>query len=181
MQEGDWFNALEFTVEARDGSHATLRYVHSGIFTDDWNNQFDAAHAHTDFYLHTLHEYLEHFNGRAVTYVGDAPFGIQGPERSNDAQGFVVLQNALGLDPTLNEGDRIHLVPVGLDPIDGVLDYRRTNFIGIRTNDALIRLFGRNAYGQPVAVSIHDFSGQSNPAALKQAWQLWLDEVFASN
>ena len=38
-----------------------MRYVHSGIFVDDWDNQYDGAAKHTDFYLHTLREYLTHF------------------------------------------------------------------------------------------------------------------------
>ena len=179
MQDGEWFNALEFEIRAKDGSHPTLRYVHSGIFMDDWDNQYDAAGAHTDFYLHTLNQYLTHFNRREVTYIGDAPAGVQGPESSNAPDGFVVLQNALGLDQTSKEGDRVHLTPHGLDPIDGVIDYWQTNFIGIRTGEALIRLFGRNAFGQPVGLSIHDFSGRIDAARAKQTWKQWLDQVFA--
>ena len=33
-------------------------------------DQYDAIGAHTDFYLQTLGQYLEHLNGRKVTYVG---------------------------------------------------------------------------------------------------------------
>jgi hypothetical protein len=181
MQEGDWFNALEFQIQAKDGSHTTLRYVHSGIFTDDWDNQYDAADAHTDFYLHTLTQYLEHFNGRAVNYIGDAPFGIQGPESSRASDGLDRLRSALGLSQDSKEGDLVHLTPAMLDPIDGVIDYLRTNFIGIRTSDSLIRIFGRNAFGHPVGVSIHDFSGHTDPGRLKQAWKHCLDEAFASS
>src|SRR5205814_7947011 len=58
------FNALDYAVEARDGGTAHLRYVHSGILADGWEDQYDAIDGHTDFYLHTLRQYLEHFNGR---------------------------------------------------------------------------------------------------------------------
>ena len=58
------FNALEYIIEARDGGTALLRYVHSGILTDDWDNQYDAATLHTSFYLHTLGQYLQYFQGR---------------------------------------------------------------------------------------------------------------------
>ena len=68
--DGTVMNALEYIIEARDGGTAVLRYVHSGIFTDDWDNQYDAAGQHTDFYLHTLGQYLQFFDGRPVTYVG---------------------------------------------------------------------------------------------------------------
>ena len=46
------------------GGTAHLRYVHSGILADEWEDQYDAIDGHTDFYLHTLGQYLEHFNGR---------------------------------------------------------------------------------------------------------------------
>ena len=73
MEQGDWFNALEFVIEGREGATSTLRYMHSGIFVEDWDRQYDAVHQHTDFYLHTLGEYLRHFKGRTATYIGDAP------------------------------------------------------------------------------------------------------------
>ena len=40
--------------------------------------QYEAIQQHTHFYLHTLGEYLEHFDGRRVTYIGEAPGGIRG-------------------------------------------------------------------------------------------------------
>src|SRR2546423_9886871 len=73
------FNALDYAIEAREGGTAHLRYVHSGILADGWEDQYDAAAGHTDFYLHTLAQYLEHFNGRRATYVGQPSSGIEGP------------------------------------------------------------------------------------------------------
>ncbi|CAM5362564.1 hypothetical protein SAURM35S_07886 [Streptomyces aurantiogriseus] len=59
-------NQLDYTIEPRDeGRRAWVRYVHSGIFVDDWDNQYDAAGRHTDFYLHTLRQYLTRFDGVA--------------------------------------------------------------------------------------------------------------------
>ncbi len=150
-QEGaDWFNAVEYVIEGREGGTTLLRYSHSGIFVEDWDNQYDAAEAHTDFYLHTLSEYLQHFNGRAATYIGDVPGGIQGPAASRTPDGFRRLQRALGLSAQTGEGDSVRLTPKGLEPIDGVIDYLRPNFIGVRTAGALYRFFGRNAFGGPV-------------------------------
>ena len=74
------FNALDYAIEAREGGTAHLRYVHSGILADEWEDQYDAIDGHTDFYLHTLGQYLAHFNGRRVTYVGQPSAGIEGPE-----------------------------------------------------------------------------------------------------
>jgi uncharacterized protein YndB with AHSA1/START domain len=179
QERGDWFNAVEFVIEGRDGGTSLLRYAHSGIFVDDWDSQFDAAQAHTDFYLHTLSEYLEHFGGRVATYIGDAPAGIQGPPSSATPDGFRRLQEALGLGSHLDEGDSARLTPQGLEPIEGVLDYVRPNFIGVRTADALYRFFGRNAFGAPVGMSVHMFADAVEPEQTKQAWQAWLDTALA--
>jgi len=178
-EQGDWFNALEYVIEAREGGTSRLRYAHSGIFVDNWDSQYDAVGAHTDFYLHTLSEYLEHFNGRPATYIGGGPGGLQGPSSSATPDGFRRLQQALGLDARASEGDAVRLTPQGLDPIEGVLDYRRPNLIGIRTADALYRFFGRNAFGATVGMSIHMFANGVPPETITQSWQHWLNTALA--
>jgi uncharacterized protein YndB with AHSA1/START domain len=179
MEQGDWFNALEFVIEGREGGTSVLRYVHSGIFVEDWDTQYDAVQQHTDFYLHTLSEYLEHFNGRAATYIGDIPQGIQGPPTSASPDGFRRLQEALGLRAKDGEGDRVGLAPQGLEPVEGVIDYLRPNFTGIRTADALYCFFGRNAFGAPVGMSIHMFADGVDPEKTKQGWERWLETTLA--
>jgi uncharacterized protein YndB with AHSA1/START domain len=175
-QEGEgWFNALEYTVEGRAGG-TTLRYVHSGIFDDaGWDDQYDAVSQHTDFYLHTLGQYLAHFAPRTARYVGDVPGGISGPEASMAPDGFARLKVALGVDSGA-EGDRVSADIAG--PVEGVLDYARGNFLGIRTGDGLYRFFGRNAFGGPVALALHDFSG-GDPTQTQQALKTWLDGIYA--
>jgi uncharacterized protein YndB with AHSA1/START domain len=172
--EGGWFNALEFVIEGREGS-TTLRYAHSGIFVDDWDNQYDAVGQHTDFYLHTLGQYLEHFAGRRATYVGDVPGGIQGPPASAGADGFTRLRAALGLDGEVAEGDAVTLPAGGRE---GVVDYTSANFLGIRTSDGLYRFFGRNAFGGPVGMVVHLFTDDGEADATKARWQGWLDDVW---
>jgi hypothetical protein len=173
--EGGWFNALEYTVEGREGG-TTLRYVHSGIFDDaGWDDQYDAVSQHTDFYLHTLGQYLGHFAPRTASYVGDVPGGISGPEASMAPDGFDRLKAALGVDRA-SEGDHVRIGIGG--GVDGVLDYARGNFLGIRTAGGLYRFFGRNAFGGPVAVVLHDFSG-GDAAQTQQALKAWLDSTYA--
>ena len=179
VEQGEWFNAIEFVIEGREGGTSLLRYMHSGIFVDDWDKQFDAVQQHTDFYLHTLGEYLEHFPGRAATYVGDVPGGIQGPDSSATPDGFARLQEALGIPAQASEGDRVRLTAPGVEPVDGVVDYRSPNFIGIRTDDALYRFFGRNAFGSPVGMSIHMFANGADPEQTKRRWQEWLNGALA--
>jgi len=178
MEQGEWFNALEYTIEGRDGGTSVLRYMHSGIFVDDWENQFDAVQQHTDFYLHTLGEYLRHFDGRTPSYIGDAPAGMQGPASSAADDGFRRLQGALGLPAAPAEGDAVALTPAGLPRVDGVVDYLRPNFVGVRSDDALYRLFGRNAFGSPVGMSIHSFDPNIDAVATKRRWQAWLDAAL---
>jgi hypothetical protein len=179
QERGDWFNALEFVIEGREGGTSLLRYAHSGIFVEDWDTQYDAVQHHTDFYLHTLGEYLEHFNGRSATYIGDVPAGIQGPPASARPDGFERLKRALGLEDGIEEGDSVRLTPHGLEPIEGVIDYVRSIFLGMRTSDALYCFFGRNAFGAPVGMSIHMFGNRVDAGETKRNWQDWLTTALA--
>ena len=179
QEEGDWFNALEFVIEAREGGTTLLRYAHSGVFVDDWDTQYDAVNQHTDFYLHTLGQYLAHFAGRRATYVGDVPGGVQAPEASAQPDGLDRLQRALGLPEGAGESDAAQLSPDGLEPIEGVIDYRRGPFLGIRTADGLYRFFGRNAFGAPVGVVLHSFRDGVDADQAKAAWHAFLDGVYA--
>lgn len=178
-ENGEWFNALEYIIEGRDGGTTVMRYMHSGIFVDDWDNQYDAVAQHTDFYLHTLGQYLAHFNGRAVTYIGEPPAGIQGPAASATADGFQRLLRALGVGEHCREGDRVELTADGPESIVGTVDYLRANFAGVRTTDALYRFFGRNAFGAPVGMSIHMFRPGVDAAQVRASWQAWLDTALA--
>src|SRR3954452_14770269 len=133
------FNALDYTIEARAGGTAHLRYVHSGILADGWEDQYDAIGGHTDFYLHTLAEYLEHFNGRPVTYVGQPSDGISGPEAAGAADAMDTLRAALGLGADAEVGDAVHADVGGAGSLDGVVDYLTAEFVGVRTDDGLYR------------------------------------------
>ena len=179
-EQGDWYNALDFTIEDRGDGTSALRYVHCGVFPPEgFDARNDEIQQHTDFYLHTLGEYLAHFDGRPATFVGEVPGGVQGPSASATPDGFERLQRALGLDDQVAEGDAVRLTPEGLEPVEGVVDYRRPNFMGIRTKDALYCFFGRNAFGGPVAMTIHLFANVVDPEELKQSWQHYLEATLA--
>jgi hypothetical protein len=179
QEQGDWFNDLEFVIADRGDGTSALHYVHRGVFPNDgFDERNEAIQQHTDFYLHTLGEYLEHFGGQQATYIGDPPQGIQGPPRTATPDGFARLKQALGLQPGVSEGDRVALAPSGVEPIEGVVDYLRENFMEIRTADALYCFFGRNAFGGPVALSIHSFDGL-DPDTTRLSWQRWLADSLA--
>ena len=168
------FNALEFIIEARDGGTAVLRYVHSGIMTEDWDNQYDSADQHTDFYLHTLGQYLRYFDGRPVTYVA-----AEGPDASKAPGSFDALRGALGLAGPGAAGDPVRLTLPGLDPLEGVVNYATPNFLGVRTDDGLYRFYGRNAFGMPVGLAHHLFAAGVNREKTELAWRTWLDGLYA--
>ena len=172
------FNSLDYLIEARAGGTAHLRYVHSGILSDEWEDQYDAIGAHTDFYLHTLGQYLEHFNGRAVTYVGQPSSGIEGPAASGSDDAMDVLRAALGVGSPAAVGDPVHVVLGDAGTLIGVVDYATPEFLGVRTTDGLYRFFGRNHFGSVVGMSAHLFGGGVDAAAHEAALKAWLDGVY---
>jgi uncharacterized protein YndB with AHSA1/START domain len=176
--EDGYVNALEFVIEGRGGGTTVLRYMHSGVLTQDWDNQYDAAAAHTDFYLHTLGQYLEHFSGRTVTYIGDAPGGVNGPASSAAPGSFGALLRALELDGA-SVGDAVAPEVDGAGSLRGVVDYLQPQFAGIRTDDGLYRFFGRDAYGAPVGLQIHLFDDGADKDAVQARWQAWLNGLYA--
>ncbi|MFF4753875.1 SRPBCC family protein [Streptomyces sp. NPDC002514] len=168
-------NQLDYTIEPRDeGRHAWVRYVHSGIFVDDWDNQYDGARRHTEFYLHTLREYLAHFAPRPVAFVS-----LDGPEASGAPDAFTAVGPALGLADDTEQGARVRARGPQGRLIDAVVDFRNPYFIGLRTDTALLRFFGRNHWGAPVGISVHDFAPGADAKANGAAWQGWLDGIFS--
>ena len=173
------FNALDYAIEARDGGTARLRYVHGGILADGWEDQYDAIGGHTDFYLHTLAEYLEHFNGRPVTYVGQPSAGIEGPDAAGAPDAMDTLRAALGVASGAGVGDEVHASLGDAGALDGVIDYSTPEFLGVRTADGLYRFFGRNHFGGVVGMSAHLFSDGVDAAVREAALKAWLDGVYA--
>ena len=173
------FNALDYAIEARDGGTAHLRYVHSGILADGWEDQYDAIGGHTDFYLHTLGQYLEHFNRRDVTYVGQPSSGIDGPEAAGGEDAMDTLRAALGIVNGVGPGDTIHAELGAAGWLDGVIDYLTPSFVGVRTEDGLFRFFGRNDFGHVVGMSAHMFRDDVDAAKSEVALKAWLDSVYA--
>lgn len=167
-----WFNQLEQVIEPRPGGRSFLRWVHSGVFQDDWDNQYDGASRHTVFYLHTLSEYLEHFAGRSAVFTD-----VQGPAASVGPEGFETLRSALGLSPQSAVGEAVGVALPGVPAGTAIVDWNTDHFIGLRTDAALYRFFGRNAFGAVVGLTVHRFDG-ADAGGPSGAWQDWLDGLY---
>jgi uncharacterized protein YndB with AHSA1/START domain len=172
------FNALDYAIEARDGGTAFVRYVHSGILSDKWEDQYDAIGPHTDFYLHTLGQYLQHFPGKTATYVGQPSAGIEGPEAAGADDAMTTLRAALGVSDDATVGDHVSATLGDAGTIDGEVDYATDAFLGVRTADGLYRFFGRNRFGSVVGMSAHLFGDDVDAAGREAQLKTWLDGVY---
>jgi hypothetical protein len=172
--ERDGFNELDYRLEPL-GPVTYMRYVHrSEVPADDYDRQLDACRRHTAFYHHSLGQYACYFAGREPVCVS-----VEAPESSAHG-GFVALRRALGMADDVVAGDPVRLTPAGLEPIDGVVDYATDAFLGVRSADALYRLYGRDAWGWPVGVAHHLFADDADQAASERAWGDWVAGVFDS-
>ncbi|MFH8564273.1 SRPBCC domain-containing protein [Streptomyces sp. NPDC017988] len=169
----DRLDQLDHTIEPRDGGRRSwLRYVQRGSFADDWDRRYDDAIRHTDFHLHTLCQYMAYFAGRPAVFSA-----LNGPPTSVAPDAFTRLARALGLPDDAAEGARVRVEAPG-EELDAVIDFRSRYFIGLRTDDALHRFFGRNHSGAPVRVSVHDFGPQADTKRTELAWQDWLHHLY---
>ena len=168
--EDGWFNELDFRLESRpDGT--LLLYRHRTVFAEDFENQYDACRQHTSLYNHTLGQYLEHFAGKPATYVSaDAPEGGS----------FSVVREAIGLTESSAVGDMVTFDVPGFGTVEATVDYLTPAMVGLRTPHALLRFYGRDAFGWPVGAAHHLFDASVEPAKAQQAWENWLSAIYAS-
>lgn len=170
--ERDGVNELDYRLEPI-GPVTYLRYAHRcEVPADDYDRQLDACRQHTTFYQHSLGQYACYFAGRGAAYVNsEAP-------PSSAHGGFARVRRALGVPDDAVAGDLVRLTPAGLDPVDGVVDYASDAFLGVRSADALHRVYGRDRWGWPVAIAHHLFADDVDEAGVERAWAAWLSGVF---
>lgn len=164
------FMAFDYMIEGRDGGSTVLRMVQSGVLDQtSWEGEYDALEKGWNLYLHTIGEYLEHFDGRPVRTV-DAG----GAQADDEDKAWAVLTGGLGLTDAPVPGDAVRLPVVDKA---GVIDYVEQNaVIGVRTDDGLYRFSGR--YGG-MSLGHHLFSDDVDKAEAEQAWQSWLTDLYA--
>jgi hypothetical protein len=158
-----WHNALDYTLEPR-GDGTLLRYVHNGVISSDHDTEYDACVQHTAFYIHSMGEYVRHFAGREAAYVSIEPPGS-----------FAAVCSRLGLRDGAAVGDHVRLAP----ELEGTIDYLTPAFLGVRTADALVRVYGRDAWNGPVGVALHLFAQDADAARAERTWSEWLNATEA--
>lgn len=140
--EDGWHNQLDYTLEPY-GDRTYLKYVHNST-TEDYKVIVDGCARHTEFYFHSLGQYVEHFAGRDARYVE-----ITAPGTFEDVAGRAFAHAGPG----------------------AAVDYKRAPFLGLRTGDALIRVFGREPWGGPVSLYLHVFNPDVDVAAMEREWR----------
>lgn len=165
------FMAFEYLIEARDQGSTVLRFVHSGILGDDWQEQYDALREGDPMYLRKLACYLEYFAGRTARWLMFLP----GPRVADRARVRRAFASALGLSGEIAEGAAVRLSVDGVAPADGVVAFTSAGSVGVRTGDVLYTLM--HGWMDTVVVESHDFAAEGDIA--EDAWRSWLDRSFA--
>ncbi len=170
------FHAFEYLIEAREGGSTVLRFVHSGFLGDDWEAEYDALRKGDPMYLHKLAQYVRYFSGRH-----GAPISGFAGLRPDKERVWELYRAGLGLAGPVAIGDRVHLTPAGLAPLDGEVTYLNEDFLAVRTADALYGFIHGYKGGLVIGHHIYGAPGQAAPDVkdLQEAWQGWLAETFA--
>jgi uncharacterized protein YndB with AHSA1/START domain len=172
--DGTAFMAFEWLIEGRDDGTTVLRLVQSGVLGDDWETEYDALGRGWDMYLHLLGQYLRFFRGRPAT-----PVTVMAPGPADAETTWAGLWRGLGLVGPPAEGDRVRLTPDGIAPVDGVVDYRSPDFLGVRSDDGLYRFV--RGFDGTVFAGHHLFAADPDPDETERAWQGWLDRLFEAS
>jgi hypothetical protein len=165
-------HAFDYRIEGRDGGTTWIRLVHSGFLPDEgWDAEYDALNEGDFVYLQLLVAYAQRFLGRkAVAVMAFHP--------TADARDAAVARfdAALGLAGRPAGDEAVRFEVDGLGSISGVVDFVSPSFVGVRTDDALLR-FGHTPQGAVFAS--HHLYGDADASAATAAWQAWLDRQFA--
>lgn len=168
---------LRYLVDQHDGE-ARLRmgiyWLHEAEPDDGWDTRAYAVEKYVDLYQHSLREYLAHFDGRTATYVTATR---DTPARPHE---FDAVARGLSLPDTAEAGDSVRLTPHGLEALDGVLDYRDENFIGVRTGNGLYRFFRGDRWNAPTWLAHHLFTANIDGEQVTQHWQAWLNKTTST-
>ena len=156
-----WFNVLEYELEPRDGG-THLRYRHTSVF-ETTSSTGRAWRTRRSTSTRSASTCATSPVGTARSRRSRVPRTPRGPARSPPRAGR-------SAPATREAGDRIEAELPGCGRVEATVDYRTDAFLGLRTEDALYRVFGREAWGWPVGATLHLFGDDADGAAAKRAW-----------
>jgi uncharacterized protein YndB with AHSA1/START domain len=168
------FTAFEYLLEGRDGGSTSLRFVHSGILGDDWEEQYDGLKAGDRMYLHQLATYLKYFPGRHAT----RNLFLVGPAVPDTERVWSRFAAALSLTGEITQGAPVRLAVPGLPATDGVVEFLgKPHFVGVRTRHGMHLLV--KGYRDTLVVGYHGFSDgdddeDEDEKEIESAWRSWL-------
>ena len=175
------FNALDYAIEARDGGTAHVRYVHSGILADGWEDQYDAiggAHRLLPPHARAVPRALPRTRGHVRRpAVGRHPGAGERRDAGRDGRaarraGRRARRRAWAIAVHASLGDG--------GPLDGVIDYATPEFLGVRTADGPVPLLRAQPLRQRRRHERAPVRGRrSTPPTREAALKAWLDGVYA--
>jgi uncharacterized protein YndB with AHSA1/START domain len=166
-------HAFEYLVEGRDEKSTVVRWVHSGFLGENWEKEYEGLSEGDPMYFDKLRVYLTHFRGLTAT-----PVSVFGPVVPDRDEAWGKLHRALGLQDAPKLGDRVRLTPEGLPQLDGEVDWRSRDFLGVRTGDGIYRFMHISVFGGPTGVGHHLFQDGLDRAGIERAWGDWLNRTF---
>jgi hypothetical protein len=116
---------------------------------------------------------VTYFSGKQAAFAD-----VQGPAASSSPEAFEAVKAALGIHDA-GAGGHVSVAIAGVGNVDAVVDYLDENFVGLRTEDAMYRFFGRNAFGAVVGMTVHLFAPGADGDAAGTAWGAWLNGIYS--
>jgi len=173
MPDGS-MHSFDYSIDQREGGGSTIRYVHSGALSGDWEAEYEAMSEGDPMYLAKLAEYVTYFSGRFAVSV-DA----WGPSVSDRDRMQAMFRQALGLSDDVKVDEAVRLTPDGFEAIEGVVDHVSPSFLGVRSDDALYRFIA--SFEGASMIGHHLFAEGVDRQKAEAAWSSWLTRVFGGD
>ena len=166
------FMAFEYLIEGREGGGTVLRFVHNGFLGDDWEEQYDALKVGDRKYLEKLAAYVKHFPGRTSVHNMFQP----GPKVADAKAVWAAFTAAFGLTAPVSAGATAY-PKVGPSTAAGTVTHadEANGCLIVASPDAIYMVM--TGMGMAFA-EVHSFDPETDPAAIDEAWQGWLQTAL---
>jgi uncharacterized protein YndB with AHSA1/START domain len=162
---------FEYRIEDRGSGRTGIRWIHTGTLAGpDWEAEYEAMQRGDPAYLFKLGQYLTYFFGRTAT-----PVEAFGPVVEDNEAAWKAFRSGLGLSGPVSVGERVRLTPEGLEPMNGQVDYVAEEFLGVRTDDAMLRFI--HGFTGPLMVGHHLYGEGVDQKEAERAWTQWLNSL----